>query len=122
VLTVVDVKVLLKQSGRVAGGVILSKVHSFLLVHQLIYLLLTVHLQTLFLHWKELTRESLMLRAQQRRAVQHHRQHLLQKYLVRWKKHHQRCLGKMVRRISNLTHQQPRVGSCGWGGAGEVPW
>ncbi|XP_075023468.1 protein SFI1 homolog isoform X2 [Calonectris borealis] len=55
-----------------------------------------VHLQTLFLHWKELTRESLMLRCQQHRAVQHHQQHLLQKYLVRWKKYHQQCLGKML--------------------------
>ncbi|KFQ88014.1 Protein SFI1, partial [Phoenicopterus ruber ruber] len=55
-----------------------------------------MHLQTLFLRWKELTRESLMLRAQQHRAVQHHQQHLLQKYLVKWKKYHQRCLGKML--------------------------
>ncbi|XP_075574799.1 protein SFI1 homolog [Pelecanus crispus] len=55
-----------------------------------------VHLQTLFLHWKELTRESLMLRAQQHTAGQHHQQHLLQKYLVKWKKYHQRCLGKML--------------------------
>ncbi|KAM6377613.1 protein SFI1 homolog isoform 2-T2 [Pluvialis apricaria] len=55
-----------------------------------------VRLQTLFLHWKELTRESLMLRAQQHRAVQHHQRHLLQKYLVKWKKYHQRCLGKML--------------------------
>ncbi|KFV63295.1 Protein SFI1, partial [Dryobates pubescens] len=53
-------------------------------------------LQTLFLHWKELTRESLMLRAQQHRAVQHHQQHLLQKYLVKWKRHHQQCLGKVL--------------------------
>ncbi|XP_064322426.1 protein SFI1 homolog isoform X2 [Phalacrocorax carbo] len=55
-----------------------------------------VHLQTLFLHWKGLTRESLMLRAQQHRAVQHHQQHLLQKYLVKWKTYHQRCLRKML--------------------------
>ncbi|KFZ59709.1 Protein SFI1, partial [Antrostomus carolinensis] len=55
-----------------------------------------VHLQTLFLHWKKLTRESLMLRAQEHRAVQHHQQHLLQKYLVKWKKYHQWCLGKML--------------------------
>ncbi|XP_068268446.1 protein SFI1 homolog isoform X2 [Nyctibius grandis] len=55
-----------------------------------------VHLQTLFLRWKKLTRESLMLRAQQHRAVQHHQQHLLQKYLVKWKEYHQRCLGKML--------------------------
>uniref|UniRef100_A0A8C0EPQ6 SFI1 centrin binding protein n=1 Tax=Bubo bubo TaxID=30461 RepID=A0A8C0EPQ6_BUBBB len=55
-----------------------------------------VRLQTLFLHWKELTRECLMLRAQQHRAVQHHKQHLLQKYLVKWKKYHQQCLGKML--------------------------
>ncbi|KFP54179.1 Protein SFI1, partial [Cathartes aura] len=55
-----------------------------------------VRLQTLFLHWKELTRESLMLRAQQHRAVQHYQQHLLQKYLVKWKKYHQRCLGKTL--------------------------
>ncbi|KFZ67200.1 Protein SFI1, partial [Podiceps cristatus] len=55
-----------------------------------------MHLQTLFLRWKELTRESLMLRAQQHRAVQHHQQHLLQKYLVKWKKYHQQCLGKML--------------------------
>ncbi|XP_059683689.1 LOW QUALITY PROTEIN: protein SFI1 homolog [Gavia stellata] len=55
-----------------------------------------VCLQTLFLHWKELTRQSLMLRAQQHRAVQHHQQHLLQKYLVKWKMYHQQCLGKML--------------------------
>ncbi|KGL96182.1 Protein SFI1, partial [Charadrius vociferus] len=55
-----------------------------------------VRLQTLFLHWKALTRESLMLSAQQQRAVQHHQQHLLQKYLVKWKKYHQWCLGKML--------------------------
>ncbi|XP_030357620.1 protein SFI1 homolog isoform X4 [Strigops habroptila] len=55
-----------------------------------------VHLQTMFLHWKELTRESLMLRAQQHRAAQHHQQHLLQKYLVKWKKYHQQCLRKML--------------------------
>lgn len=72
-----------------------------------------MHLQTLFLHWKELTRESLMVRAQQHRAIQHHQQHLLQKYLLKWKKYHQRCLGKMVRRISSLPSQWPRVGSCG---------
>ncbi|XP_010154295.1 PREDICTED: protein SFI1 homolog, partial [Eurypyga helias] len=54
-----------------------------------------VRLQTLFCHWKELTRESLMLAAQQRRAVQHHQQHLLHKYLEKWKEYHQRCLGKM---------------------------
>ncbi|KAM8993403.1 protein SFI1 homolog isoform 3-T5 [Ara ararauna] len=57
-----------------------------------------VHLQTMFLHWKDLTRESLMLRAQQHRAVQHHQQRLLQKYLVKWKKYHQQCLGKMLLR------------------------
>ncbi|XP_065549008.1 protein SFI1 homolog isoform X2 [Lathamus discolor] len=57
-----------------------------------------VHLQTMFLHWKDLTRESLMLRAQQHRAAQHHQQHLLQKYLVKWKKYHQQCLGKMLLR------------------------
>ncbi|XP_010573299.1 PREDICTED: protein SFI1 homolog isoform X4 [Haliaeetus leucocephalus] len=55
-----------------------------------------VRLQTLFLHWKELTRESLMLRAQQQRAVQHHQQHLLQKYLVKWKEYHQQRVGKML--------------------------
>ncbi|KAM9527054.1 protein SFI1 homolog isoform 2-T4 [Guaruba guarouba] len=57
-----------------------------------------VHLQTMFLHWKDLTRESLTLRAQQHRAVQHHQQCLLQKYLVKWKKYHQQCLGKMLLR------------------------
>ncbi|XP_061866337.1 protein SFI1 homolog isoform X2 [Colius striatus] len=55
-----------------------------------------MRLQTLFLHWKELTRESLLLRAQQHRAEQHHQQHLLQKYLVKWKKYHQQCLEKML--------------------------
>ncbi|XP_053938140.1 protein SFI1 homolog isoform X2 [Cuculus canorus] len=53
-------------------------------------------LQSLFLRWKKLTRESLMLRAQQHRAVQHHQQHLLQKYLVKWKEYHQRCLRKAL--------------------------
>ncbi|OPJ74774.1 SFI1-like protein isoform D [Patagioenas fasciata monilis] len=68
----------------------------------------TVHLQTLFLHWKKLTWESLVLRAQQHRAVQHHQQHLLQKYLVKWKKYHQRCLGKMLLRRKGeqlMTHR-----------------
>ncbi|KAM6297922.1 LOW QUALITY PROTEIN: protein SFI1 homolog [Aegotheles albertisi] len=55
-----------------------------------------VRLQTLFVHWKKLTRESLMLKAQQHQAVQHHQQHLLQKYLVKWKKYHQWCLWKML--------------------------
>ncbi|XP_068065124.1 protein SFI1 homolog isoform X4 [Anomalospiza imberbis] len=55
-----------------------------------------VHLQTLFLHWKELMRESLMLKAQHHRAAQHHQQHLLQKYLVKWKNYHQQCLGKKL--------------------------
>ncbi|RMC05984.1 hypothetical protein DUI87_17529 [Hirundo rustica rustica] len=55
-----------------------------------------VHLQSLFLHWKELVEESLMLRAQHHRAAQHHQQHLLQKYLVKWKSYHQQCLGKKV--------------------------
>ncbi|XP_032857375.2 protein SFI1 homolog isoform X2 [Tyto alba] len=55
-----------------------------------------VRVQTLFIHWKKLTRESLMLKAQHHRAVQHHQQHLLQKYLVKWKKYHQQCLGKML--------------------------
>ncbi|KAI1232936.1 Protein SFI1, partial [Lamprotornis superbus] len=55
-----------------------------------------VHLQSLFLHWKELMRESLVLRAQHHRAAQHHQQHLLQKYLVKWKNYHQQCLGKKL--------------------------
>ncbi|XP_039936467.1 protein SFI1 homolog isoform X3 [Hirundo rustica] len=55
-----------------------------------------VHLQSLFLHWKELVEESLMLRAQHHRAAQHHQQHLLQKYLVKWKSYHQQCLGKKL--------------------------
>ncbi|KAM6247293.1 LOW QUALITY PROTEIN: protein SFI1 homolog [Porphyrio hochstetteri] len=55
-----------------------------------------VHLQTLFLHWRKLTRDSLVLRAQQHRAAQHHQQYLLQKYLLKWKKYHQHCLGKML--------------------------
>ncbi|XP_050836601.1 protein SFI1 homolog isoform X5 [Serinus canaria] len=55
-----------------------------------------VRLQSLFLHWKELMRESLMLRAQHHRAVQHHQQHLLQKHLVKWKSYHQQCLGKKL--------------------------
>ncbi|KFU95055.1 Protein SFI1, partial [Chaetura pelagica] len=56
----------------------------------------TLRLQALFLHWKKLTWESLLMRAQQHRAVQHHQQHLLQKYLVKWKKYHQQCLGHML--------------------------
>ncbi|XP_064583316.1 protein SFI1 homolog isoform X3 [Zonotrichia leucophrys gambelii] len=55
-----------------------------------------VRLQSLFLHWKESMRESLMLRAQHHRAAQHHQQHLLQKYLVKWKHYHQQCLGKKL--------------------------
>ncbi|XP_041276510.1 protein SFI1 homolog isoform X2 [Onychostruthus taczanowskii] len=55
-----------------------------------------VRLQSLFLHWKELMRDSLMLRAQHHRAVQHHQQHVLQKYLVKWKNYHQQCLGKKL--------------------------
>ncbi|XP_027737786.1 protein SFI1 homolog isoform X4 [Empidonax traillii] len=56
----------------------------------------TVRLQTLFLHWRQLTRECLMLRAQHLRAVQHHQQHLLHKYLGKWKNYHQQCLEKML--------------------------
>uniref|UniRef100_A0A8C9FB38 SFI1 centrin binding protein n=1 Tax=Pavo cristatus TaxID=9049 RepID=A0A8C9FB38_PAVCR len=55
-----------------------------------------VHLQTLFLCWKEFTKESLMMRVQQHRAVQHHQQHLLQNYLEKWKQYHQRCIEKML--------------------------
>ncbi|XP_063272068.1 protein SFI1 homolog isoform X2 [Prinia subflava] len=55
-----------------------------------------VQLQSLFLHWKELMRESVMLRAQHHRAAQHHQQHLLQKYLEKWKSYHQQCLGKKL--------------------------
>ncbi|TRZ21002.1 hypothetical protein HGM15179_006183 [Zosterops borbonicus] len=55
-----------------------------------------VHLQSLFLHWRELMKESLMLRAQHHRAAQHHQQHLLQKYLMKWKNYHQQCLGKKL--------------------------
>ncbi|OWK60198.1 Protein SFI1 [Lonchura striata] len=55
-----------------------------------------VHLQSLFLHWKELMRESLMLKAQHHRAAQHHQQHLLQKYLVKWKNYHHQRLRKKV--------------------------
>ncbi|XP_021268867.1 protein SFI1 homolog isoform X2 [Numida meleagris] len=55
-----------------------------------------VRLQTLFLRWKEFTRESLMLKVQQHRAVQHHQQHLLQNYLEKWKKYHQWCIEKML--------------------------
>ncbi|XP_032931305.1 protein SFI1 homolog isoform X3 [Catharus ustulatus] len=55
-----------------------------------------VRLQSLFHHWKELMRESLMLRAQHHRAAQHHQQHLLQKYLVKWKNYYQQCLGKKL--------------------------
>lgn len=55
-----------------------------------------VRLQTLFLCWKEFTKESLMMRVQQHRAVQHHHQHLLQNYLEKWKKYHQWCIEKML--------------------------
>ncbi|XP_042684455.1 protein SFI1 homolog isoform X4 [Centrocercus urophasianus] len=55
-----------------------------------------VRLQTLFLCWKEFTKESLMMKVQQRRAVQHHQQHLLQNYLEKWKKYHQQCIEKML--------------------------
>lgn len=101
--------------------------------YELISLPLTVHLQSLFLYWKELTRESLMLRAQHHRAAQHHQQHLLQKYLVKWKNYHQQCLGKKVRRISNLPSLWEVTGvgeytvcpdegnsSLGWGGAWQL--
>ncbi|KAL2298571.1 hypothetical protein Nmel_015573, partial [Mimus melanotis] len=55
-----------------------------------------VRLQSLFLRWKEFMRESLVLRAQHHRAAQHHQQHLLQKYLVKWKNYHQQCLEKKL--------------------------
>ncbi|XP_062446424.1 protein SFI1 homolog isoform X2 [Rhea pennata] len=55
-----------------------------------------VHLQTLFLHWKKFTAESLRLKAKQDRAVQHHQQHLLRKYLVNWKKYRQQYIAKML--------------------------
>ncbi|OXB73314.1 UNVERIFIED_CONTAM: hypothetical protein H355_008290 [Colinus virginianus] len=77
----------------------------------------TVQLQTLFLRWKEFTRESLMLRVQQHRAVQHHQQHLLQNYLEKWKKYHQQRTEKTVRRISNIPSKSLRVGSCWCRGA-----
>lgn len=79
-----------------------------------------MRLQTLFLCWKEFTKESLMMRVQQHRAVQHHHQHLLQNYLEKWKKYHQWCIEKMVRRISNLPSKLLRVGSCWCRGAGDV--
>ncbi|XP_027552614.1 protein SFI1 homolog isoform X2 [Neopelma chrysocephalum] len=68
----------------------------------------TVRLQTLFLHWKELMRECLMLRAQHHRAVQHHQQHLLHKYLGKWKNYHQQCLEKtLLQRLGDqlMTHR-----------------
>ncbi|XP_072207336.1 protein SFI1 homolog isoform X1 [Excalfactoria chinensis] len=55
-----------------------------------------VRLQTLFLCWKEFTKECLMMRLQQHRAVQHHQQHLLQNYLEKWKKYHQWCTEKKL--------------------------
>lgn len=79
-----------------------------------------MRLQTLFLCWKEFTKESLMMKVQQRRAVQHHQQHLLQNYLEKWKKYHQQCTEKMVRWISNLASKLLRVGSCWCRGASDV--
>ncbi|XP_051489513.1 protein SFI1 homolog isoform X2 [Apus apus] len=71
----------------------------------------TLHLQALFLRWKKLTWESLLMRAQQHRAVQHHQQHLLQKYLVKWKKYHQQCLGHM---LLQQPWEEPKTAQALW--------
>ncbi|XP_074869110.1 protein SFI1 homolog isoform X2 [Carettochelys insculpta] len=55
-----------------------------------------VHLRATFLHWKEFTRRSLVLRIQLDTATLHHQRHLLRECLAKWKQYHLQCIGKML--------------------------
>ncbi|XP_075754143.1 protein SFI1 homolog isoform X2 [Pelodiscus sinensis] len=55
-----------------------------------------VRLRAIFLHWKEFTTRSLVLRVQLNTAAQHHQRQLLQECLAKWKQFHRRCIGKML--------------------------
>ncbi|XP_019394731.1 PREDICTED: protein SFI1 homolog isoform X3 [Crocodylus porosus] len=55
-----------------------------------------VHLQALFLHWKELAKRSVVLRTQLDTATQHHGRSLLRNCLTKWKQYHLQCIGKML--------------------------
>ncbi|XP_074916083.1 protein SFI1 homolog isoform X5 [Chelonoidis abingdonii] len=55
-----------------------------------------VHLRATFLHWKEFTTRSLVLRVQLDTAAQHHQRQLLQECLAKWKQYHLQCIGKML--------------------------
>ncbi|KAH1180431.1 hypothetical protein KIL84_009267 [Mauremys mutica] len=55
-----------------------------------------VHLRATFLHWKEFTTRSLVLRVQLDTAAQHHQRQLLRECLAKWKQYHLQCIGKML--------------------------
>ncbi|XP_023964471.2 protein SFI1 homolog isoform X1 [Chrysemys picta bellii] len=55
-----------------------------------------VHLRATFLHWKEFTTRSLVLKVQLDTAAQHHQRQLLRECLAKWKQYHLQCLGKML--------------------------
>ncbi|XP_025055038.1 protein SFI1 homolog isoform X9 [Alligator sinensis] len=55
-----------------------------------------VHLQALFLRWKELAKRSMVLRTQLDTAAEHHQRSLLRNCLTKWKQYHLQCIGKML--------------------------
>ncbi|XP_067406147.1 protein SFI1 homolog isoform X2 [Emydura macquarii macquarii] len=55
-----------------------------------------VRLRTMFLHWKEFTTRSLVLRVQVDTAAQHHKRQLLRECLAKWKQYHLQCMQKML--------------------------
>ncbi|KAM9118817.1 protein SFI1 homolog isoform 2-T2 [Pangshura tecta] len=55
-----------------------------------------VHLRAMFLHWKEFTTKSLVLRVQLDTAAQHHQRQLLRECMAKWKQYHLQCIGKML--------------------------
>ncbi|EMP34148.1 Protein SFI1 like protein [Chelonia mydas] len=55
-----------------------------------------VYLRATFLHWKEFTTRSLVLRVQLDTAAQHHQRQLLRECLIKWKQYHLQCIGKML--------------------------
>uniref|UniRef100_A0A8C3G0J7 Protein SFI1 homolog n=1 Tax=Chrysemys picta bellii TaxID=8478 RepID=A0A8C3G0J7_CHRPI len=55
-----------------------------------------VHVRATFLHWKEFTTRSLVLKVQLDTAAQHHQRQLLRECLAKWKQYHLQCIGKML--------------------------
>uniref|UniRef100_A0A8C8VHF7 SFI1 centrin binding protein n=1 Tax=Pelusios castaneus TaxID=367368 RepID=A0A8C8VHF7_9SAUR len=55
-----------------------------------------VRLRTMFLHWKEFTLRSLVLRVQVDTAAQHHKRQLLRECLAKWKQYHLQCIQKVL--------------------------